>query len=933
MEYSGGTQNWAIIRDNNGWIYAANNSGLLQFDGFSWHLFSNGMIIRTAYHDGKERIYVGAFNNFGYFSPNEKGALVYHSLSDRLEEQYRNFSDVWDIYCIDHSIYFVSYNHIFKLTNDEITVIKSKERMLCSTNINSNLYVFKENTGVFLQTGQLFIPLASTENIGNYHISEILPYRNQKILMITEYNGIYVYDNSTTTPLLTQNDALLKSSQLYCAQIRNDKIYIGTIKSGLIIVDILTGEVEQYDVQSGLQNNSVLSLSLTPEGNIWLGLDNGISYLETTSPLSSLYTINQNYGVGYTSVIHKGRIYFGTNQGLFYSPWPIQDIRHLTLHPVRNADGQVWNLTIVGKTLFCGHNNGAFIVKDGTATPLVGKNGFWNFTPVTGDTTRIVAGSYTGLVLLENKGTESVPEWKYIRKIKGFDCSVRYIKYDEKDSIWWIFDGTGFSAIKLDRTYSKVISYQHYQNRDDLYKTHLFKDKGRVYFTTDSGICRYNSIKKDLELSEEWNQRIGNRHYVRVIDDNESNRIWYIQSGKLKINRSTPQGYVIDSISTSRLPNSLMGGFENINKVDSTTYVISTLDGFSLYRTVSDSLPCPSNTYKFLIKKVIISSGNEEIDSYFYNGLLTDKLHQAIVRKYRPNASYRFEMNPDMNSYDKTTYSVQLKGLDEQMLQLDASGIKEYTGLKEGNYTFLVRAYNQYTHQYEVEEISLKILPPWYRSICAYIIYILIIAASGYGIYRLLNRRFNKQHQKCLDELKEESLKREFKLKEEALAREKKIIELENNKLQQELLLKSQELSNSMFYVIQKQEIFTFMQDELQKISAHLRKEQAKDALRKLNRLLEKVHANIEDEDNWQKLENNFNIVHNNFLSRIKEQYPDLTSSELKLAAYIRMDLITKEVAPLFNLSERGMESARYRLRKKLGLLREESLSKFLQNF
>ena len=290
-------------------------------------------------------------------------------------------------------------------------------------------------------------------------------------------------------------------------------------------------------------------------------------------------------------------------------------------------------------------------------------------------------------------------------------------------------------------------------------------------------------------------------------------------------------------------------------------------------------------------------------------------------------------MNPNTNSYDKITYSVQLKGLDEQMLALNASGIKEYTGLKEGNYTFLIRAYNHHTHQTEVEEIHLRILPPWYRSIYAYILYVLLIVALGYGIYKLLNQRFNKQHQKRLDELKEESLKREFKLKEEALAQEKRIVELENNKLQQELLLKSQELSNSMFYVIQKQEIFTFMQDELQKISAYLRKEQTKDALRKLNRLLEKVHANIEDEDNWQKLENNFNIVHNNFLSRLKERYPDLTSSELKLAAYIRMDLITKEVAPLFNLSERGMESARYRLRKKLGLSREESLSRFLQNF
>lgn len=455
MKYGGGTQNWTITRDNNGWIYAANNSGLLQFDGYSWHLFSNGMIIRTAYHDGKERIYVGAFNNFGYFSPDEKGAMHYHSLSDSLEDKYRNFSDVWDIYCIDHSIYFVSYNHIFKLTNDEITVIQSKERMLCSANINGNLYVFKENAGVFLQTGQLFIPLASTEKISNYHISEILPYQDQKLLLITEYHGIYIYDNSTTVPLITQNDPLLKSSQLYCAEIKDDKIYIGTIKSGLIIAEIPTGEIEQYDIRSGLQNNSVLSLNVTEGDNIWLGLDNGISYLETNSPLSNLYTGNQNYGVGYASIIHNGYIYFGTNQGLYYSPWPIKDIRHLALRPVKNADGQVWNLTAIGKTLFCGHNNGAFMIEEGTAIPLIGENGFWNFTPVGENKSKVLAGSYTGLVLLENKGTESAPRWISTRKIKGFNLSVRYVEYDESDDIWWLLVVSAFLCFLLLATLCK----------------------------------------------------------------------------------------------------------------------------------------------------------------------------------------------------------------------------------------------------------------------------------------------------------------------------------------------------------------------------------------------------------------------------------------------------------------------------------------------
>lgn len=103
--------------------------------------------------------------------------------------------------------------------------------MLCSANINGNLYVFKENAGVFLQTGQLFIPLASTEKISNYHISEILPYQDQKLLLITEYHGIYIYDNSTTVPLITQNDPLLKSSQLYCAEIRMTRFISGRLRA------------------------------------------------------------------------------------------------------------------------------------------------------------------------------------------------------------------------------------------------------------------------------------------------------------------------------------------------------------------------------------------------------------------------------------------------------------------------------------------------------------------------------------------------------------------------------------------------------------------------------------------------------------------------------------------------------------------------------
>lgn len=932
--YGGGTQNWDIIQDNGGWIYVANNSGLLQFDGHLWRLFGKEQIVRSLYYDGKNRIYAGSFNQFGYYSPDKSGRLRYYSLSDRLDEEYRNFNDVWDIYCIDHNIYFVSYNHIFKYSGDQLSVVKSTNRIFSSTCINGSLYVFQENAGISLLAGELFIPIKNTRRIANYHVSGILPYHDcRQFFMITEYQGIYLYNGSETVRFKTLNDALLESSQLYCAKIFKEKMYIGTIKNGLLVVDIPTGRVEQYDVRSGIQNNSVLSIYLTVEGNVWLGLDNGITFLDMSNPLTNLYTANSNYGVGYTSIIHNRHIYFGTNQGLYCSPWPIEDIRNLHLHPVRNADGQVWNLTTIGGNLLCGHNNGSYLIAGNEAVPISETDGYWNFTQIPGKENLVLAGTYSGLVVLANEGSDAAPRWKLKHKVKGFDHSAHYVEYDEAEHVWWISYGTGYSIVELNADCNEVIFCKYFDdNSSD--KFYFFKSDGQIYVNTVSGIKHYNHRLRNFEAVNGWKQFPYSTDYMRVLGSTEPGRLWLVERGNLKLYNRTNGTDSIDSLSFSRLRNNLMSDFEHVDKVDSNTYIFSTLDGFSLYRPLKDSVLVLANRYRFQIKRLCVSGQHPKSDTCLYfNGLPDDDRRRTMTIKYASNTSYRFEMNPDISPLNPCTYYVQLQGQDEEELPLNASGIKEYTGLNEGKYVFQVHAYNHFTQQHDYDRITLLVLPPWYRSIYAYTGYAGLMVGLMVVAYKLLKHKMNKQQQRCIDELKEESLKREFEMKEAALAQEKRIVELENSKLQQELMLKSQEVSNSMFYVIQKQEIFTFMQEELQKISAHLRRDQQAEALRKLSRLLEKVHANIEDEDNWKKLENNFNIVHNNFLSRLKEKYPDLTVSELKLSAYIRMNLITKEVAPLFNLSERGMESARYRLRKKLGLSREESLSKFLQDF
>jgi DNA-binding CsgD family transcriptional regulator len=93
------------------------------------------------------------------------------------------------------------------------------------------------------------------------------------------------------------------------------------------------------------------------------------------------------------------------------------------------------------------------------------------------------------------------------------------------------------------------------------------------------------------------------------------------------------------------------------------------------------------------------------------------------------------------------------------------------------------------------------------------------------------------------------------------------------------------------------------------------------------------VHNELEDSDNWENFSMNFDTAHNDFLKRIKMKFPDLSAKDLKLCAYLRMNMSTKEIAPLLNISIRGVEIGRYRIRKKLGLPHQQNLNEFMMTF
>src|ERR1700732_433050 len=122
--YSAGTQNRGIVQDKNGIIYFANYEGLLSFDGTYWKNYPlpNKTVVRSVAIGKDNKIYAGGQDDFGYFSPNKNGKLVYTSLKGLLSEKNYSFSDIWNIVAYGNDIFFLSREKIFQLNNKTITV-------------------------------------------------------------------------------------------------------------------------------------------------------------------------------------------------------------------------------------------------------------------------------------------------------------------------------------------------------------------------------------------------------------------------------------------------------------------------------------------------------------------------------------------------------------------------------------------------------------------------------------------------------------------------------------------------------------------------------------------------------------------------------------------------------------------------------------------
>lgn len=925
--YGAATQNWDAAQDKSRQMYFANNDGLLRFNGSSWKTFkvSNNTIVRSVAISEDNRIYTGAQSDIGYFYPGPDGVLKYTSLIGLLPPDHRSFEDVWDISFQNGHVYFRTNRSVFEYTGKEIRIHTDGTEILSMFRSPRGLLLQKADYAMYALENKEFTSLAKINGLES-PVTGIIEWTNDTLLLTSLKNGIFYLTGSASGKWSTKYDQLLIEKRIYTSsKLKDGTIALGTSLDGLIVLDKQRRIFRHLTKKHGLQNNNILNTFCDADGNLWLGLDNGIDCVVMDSKLSSIFPDGEFHATGYSAAVCEDQLYLGVSNGAFVSPWKsYYDPEEGTLFQrVVNGDGQVWGFTMLDNKVLMGHHEGAFQINKNIADPISKEPGTWIYIPLNDD--YMMAGTYTGLVLYK----KHLDEWVFDGKINGIHESCRIMVKDADGSIWVSHPYRGLYHVvwNEEKKYDPEIKFfDQSGGLPSNLNNYVFNVAGKAVFGTEKGVYRFDYTQKRFVQDTSYNRLIGADHRVKSMKEDVKGNIWYVTDDEVGL-------LLVDDLGVKKevrkklfpeLQGKLVGGFEFIYPIDQHNVLFGTEEGFMHY----DAHPEADEQSPLTIVLESIRAGRNQ-DSVLFGGYYLPDMVHGISEPQELEAN----MNSLSFSFSATEYKTpalveyrsKLEGLEDEWSPWSRDNRRDFSSLGAGHYTFMAQARLADGSLSNIITYLVRIRPPWYKTATAKIVYGLIIMGCIAGFYLRQRKKFEseKAHLTVTHKEKEALAIREAEISKAALA------EIQNEKLEVEIKYKNQELALTTMHLVQKAEILLALQEGLHNIH---NKVSSPEERKEIQHLINLVNFDVKLDEDWEHFARHFDKVHVDFLKQLREQFPQLSTSDLKLCAYLRMNLSTKEIAPLLNISIRGVEGSRYRLRKKLGLPNDANLTEFILN-
>jgi AraC family transcriptional regulator, chitin signaling transcriptional activator len=900
--YGAGNQNWMISQDKNRFVYFANNDGLLEYNGSNWVLnpSPNETIIRSVRVVG-DKIYTGCYMNFGFWKRQSNGQLKYYSLTNSIKNKLLDDEQFWNIINYDQWVVFQSLSriYIYDTKNASIKIITPKHDITKIFKTNNSIYYQVLNEGLYeIENGKSKI-ISDNTILQNAKIVAIYS-KDDGLLIHTQLNGFYKLTDSNLSKFATKSDSQLAASSIYSSQLLSDGSFaIGSVSNGIFIVDEF-GEIKYHiDQNKGLSNNTALSLFEDLDKNLWIGLDNGINCINLQSPVKSYSDNTGVLGTIYSSILYKNKLYFGTNQGLFCKNIDSNNDFQL----VNGTKGQVWSLFEYDGTLFCGHDSGTFIIENEVARNIFSQSGTWKFVKVPNQKNILLQGNYYGISVLQKIDNQ----WIVKNKINGFNYSSRYFEITNTNDIFVSHEYKGIFRLSINSTLDKVLKIEAYKNPSKGRNASLVKFNDEIYYAFKGGIFKLNSKTQKFDKDPTLSSVFEKDEYTsgKIIVD-ESNKFWlfsknYIHYFSLsKLSSQLKQNTIPIPAS---LTNSLLG-FENIAQISKSIYLVGTSNG---YYTININ-DLSFKNYKVSITNVSNNKSNQKISNYSI-----DQIGDFNYNENNITLSYTV---PEYNKYINAEYQYLLDGSQEEWSEWSSKSTVNFKNLPSGDYVFKVRAKVANSQPENVATYSFTITKPWYITNFALIIYFLLICILAYYIHKAYSNYYFIQKQKLIEE---NNLLLEIK----ELENEQQLMKLRNEQLSLDVDTKSRELAVSTMSLIKKDELLSLIKEDLKKTSDE-------GSSRSIKSVITTINKNISDDNTWNVFKEAFDTADKDFLKKVKLAHPSLTPNDLRLCAYLRLNLSSKEIAPLLNISVRSIEIKRYRLRKKIELPHEKGLVEYI---
>ena len=490
-------------------------------------------------------------------------------------------------------------------------------------------------------------------------------------------------------------------------------------------------------------------------------------------------------------------------------------------------------------------------------------------------------------------------------KLEGFSNSSRYFEIIEGNKIFINHEYKGVFKLIVDKDFTKIIESSKETSIKKGIHSSIFTFNKSLFYASKNGIYRYSSEKKSFQFDKSFSSLISKDKFLtgKIIPDVTSNKLWSFSTNEI---RFLSPGKLSNKPELNIIP--LKGslhksatGYENIINLTDKKYLIGTTDGFLII-----DLNKIRETKDFSVT----------IDAVFKNTIDTEKKRVSLAGNiFFSNEENNLEFTFSVPNFSKTStveYQYQLEGLKENWTLISKTNTVLLENLPAGDYVFKVKAFIDNKPSLNVATYRFEINRPWYLLNTFIVIYIVLFVFIFYCIHVVTKRYYRKQRQKLLVDAQ-----KELELKE--LENSQKIIKLNNDKLRLDIENKNRELATSTMSMIKKNEFLNTIKTEL--VSG------GKNNLDKVVKIIDK---NLNNTDDWKLFQEAFNNADKKFLKKIKNNHPELTPNDLRLCAYLRLNLSSKEIAPLLNISPRSVEVKRYRLRKKMNLEHDANLTNYI---